>query len=93
MILHLGDPDRHFWLVRSVARVMGISLGEALLQGAMEQDACRRMIDRCRTCAVVRACHDWLAESSGRADAPPPGCVISTDLNRLKCMTRSKGAH
>jgi hypothetical protein len=93
VILHLGDPDRHFWLVRSVARVIGVSLGQAMVQGAIEQEECRRMINRCRTCALVSACEAWLAESGGRADAPPPGCVVSTELNRLKHMMRHEGAH
>ena len=93
VILHLGDPDRHFWLVRSVARVIGVSLGQAMVQGVIEQDECRQMINRCRTCALVGACEAWLAESGGRADAPPPGCVISTDLNRLKHVMRHEGAH
>ncbi len=29
----LGDPARHFWLTRSVARTMGISLSEAMAVG------------------------------------------------------------
>ena len=93
VILHLGDPDRHFWLVRSVARVIGVSLGQAMVEGALEQEECRRMINRCRTCALVSACETWLADSGGHADAPPPGCVVSTDLNRLKQVARHEGAH
>lgn len=93
VILRLGDPDRHFWLVRSVARVMGLNLGEAIVHGVLQQESYRCMVNRCRTCPLVTSCQGWLASSAGQAEAPPPGCLIAAQLNHLKHMTSNEGAH
>jgi hypothetical protein len=92
VMLGLGDPSRHFWLARSVARVMGLDLGEALARGALPRAEYRAMIDRCRSCALVDACQNWLAASGGQAEAPPPGCRITAELIALKHRTSTKGA-
>jgi hypothetical protein len=88
----LGDPDRHFWLARSVARVIGLDLGAAVTRGDLPSDGYRAIINRCRTCPVVEACQDWLGTSGGHAEAPPPGCLIAGELDRLKHKTSTKGA-
>jgi len=93
VVLRLGDPDRHFWLVRSVARVMGLNLGAAVARGDLGRDDFRNMINRCRTCPMVDRCESWLAASGGMSATPPPGCAVAPDLNRLKQLTPSKGAH
>lgn len=92
VVVGLGDPDRHFWLVRSVARVMDLDLGAALGRGDLHRDDYRAIVNRCRTCPLVEACQNWLAFSGGRADMPPPGCLIAADLDKLKRKTSSKGA-
>lgn len=92
-LLRLGDPEQHFWLVRSVARVMDVNIGEAVMRGDLECEDYRAMVNRCRQCLLVKACQDWLARSCGHADVPPEGCVIATDLNRLKTITTTKGAY
>ncbi|MDF1708249.1 MAG: DUF6455 family protein [Paracoccaceae bacterium] len=93
VVLGLGDPDRHFWLARSVARVMGVDLGAALARGDLPCEDYRAMVNRCRTCPLVVACESWLAASGGRAETPPPGCLISGDLTQLKRRFPNKGAH
>ena len=92
MVLGLGDPSRHFWLARSVARVMGLDLGAALARGDLQRDAYRAMIDRCRGCALVEGGQTWLALSGGQAEGPPPGCLIGAELTSLKHTRPSKGA-
>jgi hypothetical protein len=92
VLARLGDPDRHFWLARSVARVIGLDLGAAVTRGDLPCDDYRAIINRCRTCPVVEACQNWLGSSSGHAEAPPPGCLIAGDLARLKCRPSTKGA-
>lgn len=93
VVVSLGDPDRHFWLVRSVARVMDLDLGAALERGQMHSDDYRAIINRCRTCALVEACQNWLAESGGLSETPPTGCVVATDLTVLKRNASTEGAH
>jgi hypothetical protein len=91
-VLPLGDPDRHFWLTRSVARMMQIDLHKALNRGDLDSDGYRHLINRCRTCSMVEGCQNWLACATGQADQPPPGCVIAAELLHLKDLTPSKGA-
>jgi hypothetical protein len=92
-VLPLGDPDRHFWLFRSVARVVGLDLGKAVSQGMLECEDYRSIVNRCRTCPMVSACETWLAESGGSAASPPQGCLVAADIERLKIIITSKGAH
>ena len=91
-VIPLGDPDRHFWLARSVARLMQIDFHAAITHGDLDRAAYRGLINRCRTCRRVAACEGWLAGSCGQADAPPEGCVIGPDLIALKRLTHNKGA-
>ncbi|MFU8883336.1 MAG: DUF6455 family protein [Rhodobacterales bacterium] len=93
VVLRLGDPDRHFWLVRSVARVMGLNLGAAVARGDLGRSDFRNMVNRCRTCPRVDRCESWLAASGGICATPPPGCAVAPDLTRLKQLTPNKGAH
>ncbi len=79
----LGDLSRHFWLTRSVARVMGLNLSECMAQGKLTEDQYARMITRCRAggCAVM--CEAWLATQTCRADKAPAHCANADQLNRL----------
>ncbi len=91
-ILHLGDPDRHFWLVRSVARVMDLSLGAVVARGHLDRDGYRALVNRCRTCDVVGGCEIWLAGVAEAGEASPQGCLVAPELVRLKRMMEDKGA-
>lgn len=91
-VLRLGDPDRHFWLVRSVARVMDLNLGATVASRHLDRDGYRALVNRCRTCDVVEGCESWLAGSATVTDTSPPGCVVAPDLEKLKRMTKDKGA-
>lgn len=80
----LGDPARHFWMTRSVARVMGLNLSEEMLSGRLRADQYARMVTCCRGCALVEACEKWLGEQAGVAACPPPGCCNGPMLSDLK---------
>lgn len=92
IVARLGDPDRHFWLARSVARVIGLDLGAAVTRGDLSCEDYRAMINRCRTCPMVATCQTWLGASRGQAEAPPHGCLIAGELDGLKRTTSTKGA-
>lgn len=92
LILRLGDPERHFWLVRSVARVMGLSLGAVVARGHLDRDGYRALVNRCRTCDLVAGCERWLAGAAEEGEASPPGCLVAPELERLKRMMNIKGA-
>lgn len=80
----LGDPARHFWMTRSVARAMGLNLSEAMMSGELAPDDYAEMVTCCRGCALVEACERWLGNQAGISAAPPPGCCLGTLLVRLK---------
>ena len=80
----LGDPARHFWMTRSVARVMGVNLSEAMRSGRLEPDQYAEMVTCCRGCALVEACEHWLGSQTGPSSTPPPGCCNGVLLCRLK---------
>ena len=82
----LGDPARHFWLTRSVARVMGLNLSEAMLAGHLKPDQYATMVTSCRGCALVESCEHWLGHLNGPSSAPPPGCCNDATFRRLKTL-------
>ena len=79
----LGDPARHFFMTRSVARVMGLSLHDAMQAGALTAEGYSRMVTRCRGCALVEACEEWLSTARTPRAAPPPGCWHGDILHRI----------
>lgn len=91
-ILRLGDPDRHFWLVRSVARVMDLNLGAVVARGLLDRDGYRGLVNRCRTCDAVAGCASWLAGAAESGEASPTGCLVAPELERLKRLMDDKGA-
>lgn len=82
----LGDPARHFFMTRGVARVMGVSLSEAMQSGDLDPQGYARMVTRCRGCALVEACQEWLSSRVAGRTTPPPGCCNASELSRLKAL-------
>ncbi|MBO9467501.1 hypothetical protein J7443_19840 [Tropicibacter sp. R15_0] len=80
---YLGDPARHFFMTRSVARTMGLSLSEEMQAGTLDAAAYARMVTNCRGCALVEACEQWLAQQSDLVNTPPPGCCNGDTLTKL----------
>lgn len=81
MTLPLGDPSLHFFLTRSVARAMGISLGDALRKGELAPETYSSMVTRCRACPLVSHCQNWLAQSHTCRDTPPAGCPNASEFS------------
>ncbi len=79
----LGDPELHFWLTRSVARVMGVNLSEAMASGHLSAQEYSALVTSCRGCAFVEACTCWLAEQATITPTAPPGCANAKVLERL----------
>lgn len=83
-IRYLGDPARHFWLTRSVARAMGVSLADAMANGELTASEYADLVTRCRQCPNVAACEQWLATCRpGQCDAPGH-CLNAEPLARLQ---------
>lgn len=71
----LGDPSRHFWMTRSVARSLGVSLSEAMAQGDISAKDYADMVTRCRRCHHVECCEKWLGTQALMAKYAPDFCV------------------
>ena len=84
-LMYLGDPARHFWMTRSVARAMGISLSAAMAAGRLSSDDYAQMVDQCRTCQLVQHCETWLGSVRiGQADTAPDGCLNADSYQQAK---------
>ncbi|MEC3861264.1 DUF6455 family protein [Mesobacterium sp. TK19101] len=86
MTLHLGDPTRHFWITRSVARVMGLNLADEMASGRLSEKAYAQMITRCRGCPLTNQCTEWLASRTDLSRTAPDGCRNASELNRLNLL-------
>ena len=80
----VGDPARHFFITRSVARVMGLNLTHAMQSGRLAPEGYADMVDRCRGCALVEACQEWLSTQASLATTPLPGCMNTGALTQLR---------
>ncbi|MCL3881721.1 DUF6455 family protein [Marivita sp. GX14005] len=79
----MGDPELHFWLTRSVARTMGISLSEAMAAGQLTAQDYAQMVTSCRGCPLVATCQHWLGAQTGGARSAPEGCRNASTLEKL----------
>lgn len=84
----LGDPTRHFWMTRSVARALGVSLSEAMVEGRLSKQGYADMVTRCRQCRFVHECESWLSQQVDRADSAPVCCQHATLFESLKDVAR-----
>lgn len=82
-VQHVGDAELHFWLTRSVGKVMGISFSEAMAQGRLSAQDYVSLVTACRACALVESCQSWLGSQKSHAKLPPPGCANAKALGTL----------
>ncbi|RLK11256.1 DUF6455 family protein [Ruegeria conchae] len=79
----LGEIEKHFWLTRSVARCMGISLTEGMAEGRITPQEYALMVTRCRSAGCSEQCQFWLADQQEKASAAPQFCANASALNDL----------
>lgn len=79
----LEEIEPHFWLTRSVARTVGVSLSQAMAAGALSADDYARMVSRCHDAQCSQRCMKWLGAQNGRAAAPPRFCALLDQLTAL----------
>lgn len=80
----LGDVEKHFWLTRSVAKCMNLSLTEAMADGRLDADQYAELVTRCRAAKCSGQCMEWLAERQAQSEAAPEFCANADLLNALK---------
>ncbi|MFT7596338.1 MAG: hypothetical protein ACI8R4_003673 [Paracoccaceae bacterium] len=81
----LGDIERHFWLARSVARLVGVNLSDAMAEKRLTVEGYCEMVTHCRASNCHEACEHWLAaQTANRPDSAPDYCSIRQVFERLK---------
>ncbi|WP_170753320.1 DUF6455 family protein [Ruegeria lacuscaerulensis] len=80
----LGEVEMHFWLTRSMARCIDLSLSEAMAEGRLSTDDYATMVTRCRASKCSGQCARWLADQQAGADKAPGFCANAETLNALK---------
>lgn len=78
-----GKMDEHFWLCRSVARVMGINLSERMAQGRLSPEDLAEIVACCRAGGCAPLCKAWLANQALRPGKAPRHCAVAHILDRL----------
>lgn len=89
-VAYLGDVTHHFWLTRSVARAMDLSLAEALDSGFLSAADYSGMVTRCRMCPLVSKCETWLGRNGACATSAPDHCVNAGQFNSLAVQLGTK---
>lgn len=79
----LGDATRHFWLTQGVARALGLSFTEAMLDGRISASGYADLVNRCRGCAQSEACLSWLGSHGARSERAPEFCMNGRSLETL----------
>lgn len=69
-------------LTRGMARVLGVSLPTAVVEGWLSRAELAALVDRCQACGQKTACTAWLA-SAASAPCLPVFCPNKRDLEVL----------
>lgn len=80
----IGYPEapRAWWLTRGMARISGVNLPRAVVEGWLQRDELEELISRCAACRQGEVCETWLCKSGG-AQAMPDFCPNKTGIEAL----------
>lgn len=77
------EAPRAWGFTRGMARVLGYSLTDAVMDGWLSRNELGHLVEACRTCGQTKDCTDWLAHTV-EAEAVPGFCPNSAALAALK---------
>ena len=80
----IGYPEapKAWWLTRGMARISGVNLARAVLDGWLQRGELESLVARCAACRAGRDCEAWLA-TSGQAHAMPDFCPNKPGIEAL----------
>ncbi|MCB6178335.1 DUF6455 family protein [Rhodobacter sp. Har01] len=76
------DAPRAWWLTRGMARVAGVNLPQAVVDGWLTRDELAEIVARCEGCQNPSRCNAWLA-GSGSARRMPDFCPNKPTIESL----------
>ena len=68
----IGYPEapRAWWLTRGMARIAGVNLTQAVIDGWLDREELATLVTSCQTCPKGAQCDQWLAQSGGKTRLP-----------------------
>lgn len=80
----IGYPEapKAWWLTRGMARISGVNLSRAVVEGWLQRDELEALIARCAACGRGEQCEAWL-EKSGSARNMPEFCPNKPGIEAL----------
>jgi hypothetical protein len=80
----IGYPDapKAWWLTRGMARISGVNLPRAVVEGWLPRAELEDLVARCAACTRGEQCEIWLMQS-GKADAMPAFCPNKAGIEAL----------
>lgn len=80
----IGYPEapKAWWLTRGMARISGVNLPRAVVEGWLQRDELEELVIRCAACGRDKDCETWLVRS-GPADAMPEFCPNKAGIEAL----------
>ena len=80
----IGYPEapKAWWLTRGMARISGVNLPQAVVEGWLMRDELEDLIARCAACPHGAECEAWLMQS-GAATVMPDFCPNKAGIEAL----------
>jgi Family of unknown function (DUF6455) len=80
----IGYPEapKAWWLTRGMARISGVNLPRAVVEGWLQRDELEDLISRCAACGRGAECESWLVRS-GAAQSMPEFCPNKPGIEAL----------
>ncbi|MBP9184842.1 MAG: hypothetical protein KBF78_17035 [Fuscovulum sp.] len=72
-MIGFSEAPRAWWLTRGMARIIGVNLSQAVVDGWLSRDELAGIVARCEGCRLQTSCDRWLA-LSGRERSMPDFC-------------------
>jgi hypothetical protein len=77
-----AETPKAWWLTRGMARISGVNLPGAVVEGWLQRDELQDLVTRCAACGRGPDCETWLA-TSGPAQAMPGFCPNKDRIEAL----------
>jgi hypothetical protein len=80
----IGYPEapKAWWLTRGMARIAGVNLPRAVIEGWLQRSELEQLIARCAACNEGGRCESWLT-GSATADGMPGFCPNKSGIEAL----------
>lgn len=76
------ETPKAWWLTRGMARISGVNLARAVVDGWLQRSELEEIVARCAACTRGEICEAWLARS-GDARSMPGFCPNKSEIEAL----------